>query len=247
MKSERKLRFQSILIAVTSVVLFLLVSAACLMTFFPSIPKKLGILQSYDTPESFCQKLETKRSELKDFLEPYTWSAVIVILKEERKVELWADGKMLGKYDMLNTDCPPGTRLADTDPRLPEGIYSLKALDPNAGAGYLAIEADYPNDFDRQNLVAAGNPEKILEGTFVIHGRLPNESANVMLENKALEELFYTAEKIHDLKRVTIIPAPRDLRVKPDPVLSGPDAPPWYPDLCRVLRNTLNLTAKKVQ
>jgi L,D-transpeptidase catalytic domain len=140
----------------------------------------------------------------------------LIVLKEEREVELWASSddrrRFVRRYRILAASGGPGPKLREWDEQVPEGIYSVLWLQPHSSY-YLSMKLDYPNAFDRA--MARRDGRTNLGGDIFIHGRADSIGC-VAVGDLAIEELFDLAGRVGPAA-VTVVIAPRDLRVKPAP------------------------------
>lgn len=157
---------------------------------------------------------------------PYPPSACTLVgLKEERLLELHAPGtdgrwRLVHTYPVLAASGGPGPKLREGDRQVPEGIYRVESLNPNSRF-HLSLRLDYPNADDRERARADGR--EALGGDIMIHGAAVSVGCLAM-GDPAAEELFVLAERT-GIANVTVILAPRDLRVLTAPAVDG--MPSW--------------------
>jgi hypothetical protein len=161
----------------------------------------------------------------------------LIALKQEAKLELWADGsggrKLVHVYPILAASGTVGPKLRQGDEQVPEGIYQVTWLHPNSDY-HLSMKLDYPNRFDREKGRADGRAD--LGGDIFIHGSDVSIGCLAM-GNPAIEELFVLAAKVRP-KSVRVIITPWDLRLKAPPKTT-PNGVDWLPELYRRLRAAL--------
>jgi murein L,D-transpeptidase YafK len=93
----------------------------------------------------------------------------VVVLKKERTLILYSDGKELRRYKVALGGNPTGPKQRRGDGRTPEGTYTLDFRNAKSQF-YKSIHISYPNAADRQRVRQAGvNPG----GDIFLHG-LPN-------------------------------------------------------------------------
>ena len=159
---------------------------------------------------------------------------VLLALKEEKKVEVWAraDGngfRFIRGYDIQAASGRPGPKLRQGDKQVPEGVYRIVALNPNSHY-HLSMKLDYPNAFD---LLHAAEEGRYDPGSDIfIHGKAASIGCLAM-GDEAIEELFVLAAQVGK-ENVKVVIAPRDPRQAPlDPAAGG--LPAWAPALYRMI------------
>jgi L,D-transpeptidase catalytic domain len=161
-------------------------------------------------------------------------SITLLALKEERRVELWANAgaspRLVHTYPILAASGVAGPKLRQGDLQVPEGDYRILWLNPNSQY-HLSLKVDYPNAFDRRRARAEGRTE--LGGDIFIHGRDVSIGC-IALGDTAIEELFVLASDV-GLPRVKVLIAPRDLRQHAGRDAS-PRRSPWLDELYAALR-----------
>lgn len=93
----------------------------------------------------------------------------VVVLKGERRLELWDGRRLLRSYRISLGLAPDGHKQAEGDFRTPEGRYRLTARNPRSDF-FLSIQVSYPNEADRARAHREGVDPG---GLIMIHG-LPN-------------------------------------------------------------------------
>ena len=163
----------------------------------------------------------------------------LVILKQERIMELYAAGKhgdllhYIKSYPILAASGRLGPKLQQGDDQVPEGIYAVDSLNPNSHY-HLALHVDYPNAFDRAQARTDGRTQ--LGGDIMIHGNAVSIGC-VAMGDPASEDLFVLAART-GLPQVRLLFCPLDFRLtKADP--DGPDLPTWTPQLYATLAQAL--------
>ena len=162
----------------------------------------------------------------------------LVVLKQERIIELWAgDGNSrayIKPYTIRGASGIAGPKLAEGDRQVPEGIYRITWLHPNSW-NYLGMKLDYPNRFDRAR--AREDNRKQLGGDIFIHGGASSIGC-LAIGDFAIEELFVM---VNDVGRnnVRVIIAPNDLRYE-YPEGKRKYNPDWLPKLYANLESELN-------
>jgi murein L,D-transpeptidase YafK len=93
----------------------------------------------------------------------------VVVLKKDRTLILYSNGKELKRYKVALGGHPVGPKQQQGDSRTPEGTYTLDSRNANSRF-YKSIHISYPNAADRERARKAGvNPG----GDIFVHG-LPN-------------------------------------------------------------------------
>ncbi|HMJ05179.1 MAG TPA: L,D-transpeptidase family protein [Chthoniobacterales bacterium] len=153
-------------------------------------------------------------------------SLVLIGFKQERLLEIYAAGAdriphFICSYPVLAASGTLGPKLRQDDRQVPEGIYRLRALNPNSRF-HLSLWIDYPNRFDRTQ--AATDGRTALGGEIMIHGRAVSKGCFAM-GDPAAEDLFVLAALV-GIENVRIIFSPMDFRQRSLGDLPF-DAPPW--------------------
>jgi murein L,D-transpeptidase YafK len=171
----------------------------------------------------------------------YPPSAVtLVVLKQEKQVELYAEGKGADSYRYIRTypiyaaSGRLGPKLRQGDWQVPEGVYDVESLNPNSHY-HLALHVDYPNAFDREKAQADGRVD--LGGDIMIHGS--NVSIGcVAMGDSAAEDFFVLAAQA-GTANVHLLFCPFDFRVV-RAKLDASQFPPWITELYADLTERLN-------
>jgi hypothetical protein len=163
-------------------------------------------------------------------------AVTLLVLKEERVLELWAEGaggvRLVHRYPVQAASGVLGPKLRQGDLQVPEGIYRVLWLNPNSSY-HLSMKLDYPNALDREHARRDGRTD--LGGDIFVHGRAVSIGC-VALGDPAIEELFVLAADVGPA-RVKAVVAPRDLRIAG---ARDPDvAAAWAPELYRLLRREM--------
>ena len=168
----------------------------------------------------------------------------IVVLKEERVVELWGkypDGKwkFLNKAVILAVSSKKGAKLLEDDGKTPEGVYRVTGLNPQSEF-YLALQLDYPSETDVKTAQEQGaDPTRMGRG-YAIHG-FGFSSKGVAITNKGIEMAFYLAAKVGK-EHTQVIISPRDFRKRP-PSENMESA--WLLKRYKMLEQKLNLLKRE--
>jgi murein L,D-transpeptidase YafK len=162
---------------------------------------------------------------------------VLLVLKRERLLELWArsgpDWKRVRVYPVQALSGGPGPKLHAADFQVPEGIYQIESLKPDS-SHHLALTLNYPNQFDRLRAREDGRPRPTVDVD--IHGG-QSARGDAAIGDRAVEELFCLVTRMWPAE-VKVIIAPCDLRAGATPVIPQ-RAPDWYPELLRDLREAM--------
>jgi murein L,D-transpeptidase YafK len=93
----------------------------------------------------------------------------IVIVKSERTLTLFRDGKVLKTYKVALGTTPVGPKTRQGDGRTPEGLYTVDSRNPHSQF-HLSLHVSYPNAADRARAARLKvNPG----GDIMIHGLPP--------------------------------------------------------------------------
>ncbi|MET0551756.1 MAG: L,D-transpeptidase family protein [Vicinamibacteria bacterium] len=163
-------------------------------------------------------------------------AVTLLVLKEERVLELWAEGaspRLVHRYPVTAASGVAGPKLRQGDLQVPEGVYRVLWLNP-ASSYHLSMKLDYPNAFDRAHARRDGRTD--LGGDIFVHGRAVSIGC-VALGDPAIEELFVLAADV-GTARVKAVIAPRDLRA---PSARDPEvAAPWASELYALVRREMS-------
>ena len=128
----------------------------------------------------------------------------------------------------------PGPKLKEGDRQVPEGVYSIVALNPRSRFD-LSMQLNYPNNFDRQE--ASADHRTDLGGDIFIHGNKLSIGC-VALGNDAIQQLFPLVYAVGEHK-ITVVIAPDDLRKQAPLPLTPQEKLKWLPSLYSHLEQEL--------
>jgi murein L,D-transpeptidase YafK len=97
---------------------------------------------------------------------PQTKTDHVVVLKSERTLQLWSQGKMIRTYKVALGGTPVGAKERQGDHKTPEGQYVLDRRNPKSKF-YKSLHVSYPNEQDRRRAAAHGVAPG---GDIMIHG-----------------------------------------------------------------------------
>jgi hypothetical protein len=140
-------------------------------------------------------------------------SITLVAFKEERRLEVWGDGKWLKSYPILAASGSPGPKRREGDRQVPEGIYRLTTLNPQSRF-HLSIRVDYPDAEDSRYGCTGSD--------IYVHGGAVSIGC-IAVGNEAIEEIYRLSERVENR---WIIIVPWDFRRKAPP--TSPE--PWIAD-----------------
>jgi L,D-transpeptidase catalytic domain len=158
---------------------------------------------------------------------------VLIALKQERKLELWArvsgEFRFIRDYYILTASGVAGPKLRQGDRQAPEGIYRIEELNPNSHY-HLSIKLNYPNAFD--HLHARQERRTNLGSDIFIHGKSASIGCFAM-GDKTIEELFVLTALV-GTENVKIVIAPHDPRIYP--LKADPEEhPEWTSELYTII------------
>jgi hypothetical protein len=221
-----------------------------------NIPYDTAISPSYSFPQgarSIDDALYSYGPTAMNVLKPYFRKAgvayppreiVLIAIKDERKMELWARDngkfKLIRPYTIKAASGMRGPKLRQGDRQVPEGVYHIDRLNPNSNY-HLSMKVDYPNEFDLTQADYDGRSN--LGGDIFIHGK--NVSAGCLaMGDAAIEELFVLAAQV-GTDNIKVIIAPSDPRQRPLDA-SLPHLPYWTSELYqRITREIFAVTQAK--
>jgi L,D-transpeptidase-like protein len=146
----------------------------------------------------------------------------LLAFKEERRLEVWGDGRWLKSYPILAASGAPGVKRREGDRQVPEGIYRLTTLNPRSRF-HLSIRVDYPDADDLGNGCTGSD--------IYIHGGAVSVGC-IAVGNEAIEEIYRLSEWVSNR---WIIIVPWDLRRKAPPTATEPWIADRYARLTREL------------
>lgn len=140
--------------------------------------------------------------------------------------------RFVKQYPIYAASGGPGPKLAEGDRQVPEGIYTIVALNPRSRFD-LSMQLDYPNDFDRQEATADHRTD--LGGNIFIHGDKLSIGC-IALGNDTISQIFPLVYAVGE-HQVTVVIAPDDLRKKSP--LKSKEKLKWLPTLYSHLEQEL--------
>lgn len=138
-----------------------------------------------------------------------------LIFKDAKVFDIYArnsdkeDWRFIKQYRIYAASGGPGPKLAAGDHQVPEGIYSIVALNPRSRFD-LSMQINYPNAFDREE--AAKSHRAQLGGDIFIHGDRLSVGC-IALGNAAIQQIFPLVYAVGE-HHVIVVIAPDDLRKK---------------------------------
>ena len=143
----------------------------------------------------------------KPYLKNYAGGSVTIIaFKDSKRLLVLRDHALVMEVPILAASGTLGPKTKRGDKQVPEGIYSIDALNGNSSY-YLSLRISYPNARDVERSQKLGITD--LGGDIYIHGKSASIGCLALGDDK-IEDLFYLAAKSTD--RITVIIAPLDLR-----------------------------------
>ncbi len=208
------------------ILLFILLSGLLFFYFGRSIwgPVK-NRLSGKKTESMVIDQILKRRPEVASLLPEASQKLTFVVLKKERLVELWADGKFIKNYPMTAFSGKLGPKKEEGDFQIPEGIYHPVYLNPNSSY-HLSVKLDYPNDFDRK--MGQNDKRKYLGDDIFIHGKAVSIGC-VAIGDSAIEEVFFLVSRT-GMKNTEFIISPYDMRQGRRQELET-NQPPWVAGL----------------
>jgi hypothetical protein len=167
-------------------------------------------------------------------------AATFIALKEEGRLELWAQAdegwRFVRSYLIRATSGRLGPKLREGDRQVPEGVYRISALNPNSRF-HLSLRLDYPNEFDRARAADEGRTQ--LGGDIMIHGNRVSIGC-IAVGDVAVEELFALATRLGP-GGVRVVVSPMDLRraAPAAATAQAAESHPWLDSLYGSIAHTL--------
>ena len=196
---------------------------------------------------------ETVESRLKDFgakaekrlaLKEIPLKLRIIVLKQEKKMELWGMDKsdkwtQIGDYPILTIPEGTGPKLRKDEMKTPEGVYKFSELNPNSEY-YLALKLNYPTVEDKQIAKKEGRNPSDLESDFLFHG-MGYSKYNAAVTDRTLEDLFYILSKVA-LDNAEVLIVPMDFRKERFPDATQPE---WLLKRYQIMRDKMEEMREK--
>jgi murein L,D-transpeptidase YafK len=118
----------------------------------------------------------------------------IKVYKENRRLELWDDQKMIKEYKIMLGLNPIGAKMEEGDNKTPEGEYTLDLVNPQSKYHY-AFHISYPNTKQKIKALLHGkNPGS----NIMIHG-YPNQLSEINYWLTKMELLTESEEKVREM------------------------------------------------
>jgi murein L,D-transpeptidase YafK len=117
---------------------------------------------------------------------------VIVIYKQELRLEIWKDGTLTQQFSICSLSSIAGRKKAQGDQQVPEGIYAITSFNPKS-ASYKTLRLNYPNAFDRSQGATGGD--------IGIHGKCASVGC-IGMRNDQMDSIEKVLKK--ELKRLPI-------------------------------------------
>ena len=140
--------------------------------------------------------------------------------------------RFVKQYPIYAASGGPGPKLAEGDHQVPEGVYTIVALNPRSHFD-LSMQLNYPNTFDREE--AAQDHRTDLGGDIFIHGNKLSVGC-IALGNDAISQIFPLVYAVGE-HEITVVIAPDDLRSKAP--LPCKEKLKWLPTLYSQLKQEL--------
>lgn len=213
-------------------IIILLILSAVLFFFTDLSPFNLLNKRKISLDKNTSKKVETNIQEAfsqNKITEPPV-AVTLLLLKKEAIAEIWITDQTQHFHQILKDSIPfiptqNGTKLFDTEPVIPEGVYEISTVHSDEN---ISFTINFPNEFDRSKQQADKRPE--LLSTISIGTK--NEA--VILSENLMNEFLFLAKSV-DVENATIIILPNDFRNnKAIPTCST--CPQWIGELYGRLR-----------
>ena len=198
-------RFSRGFIRVLVALAILLLGAGLLYRFGRSLWHPLLVKATGGT--SVAQRLAEIRAAHPDLAGLQARRVEIACFKQERRVEVFIDGKPWRNFAIAAASGQLGPKLREGDRQVPEGLYVIDAVNPDSSY-HLSLRVSYPNADDRARSAALGIGD--LGGDIYIHGKEASIGC-IAIGDDAIEQVFYAVNLV-DPHAVEVMIAPMDLR-----------------------------------
>ena len=136
----------------------------------------------------------------------------LVVRKEERRLYLMSNDKIIRSYRISLGKTPEGHKLYEGDSRTPEGSYTIDYRNPHSDF-YKSIRISYPSPRDRELATSWGLKPG---GNIMIHG-LPNDVGNMAFAYRGIDWtngcIAVTNEEMDEIWRLVDVGTP--IRILP--------------------------------
>jgi murein L,D-transpeptidase YafK len=239
-QSKLKIALCAFLVILVIVLLLEQKHIRLLMKHFPGVPPSLGLKPVEDQIARLGPTTHRRLAALfrAKGLEYPPDKLALLVLKDARQLQIYvANGgrpyRFVRSYTVSGTDSAPTIKSNEADNHLPEGVYQISSLEPNARR-HLGLRVNYPNDFDLSHV--QGNAKPKPESDLLIHGGSPS-IGSLAVNDQASEDLFVLTYDTKD-RDIPVVVSAIDLRIS-DPPPSKPHDPPWLPELYRNMKRSL--------
>ncbi len=135
----------------------------------------------------------------------------IVVIKGARRMQLWAQGRVIREYPVSLGFNPTGHKQRQGDGRTPEGVYTIEYRKPDS-AFHRALRISYPGPADIARARALGVSPG---GDIMIHG-LPNGKGWIGTAHRGTDWtegcIAVTNEEIEEIWRLVPVGTPIEIR-----------------------------------
>ena len=163
---------------------------------------------------------------------------LLIGLKTERKILMFADNKysnfkpvLIATFPLTTFSGTLGPKLRQGDLQIPEGYYAITGL---AASFRLALKVAYPNQFDCQ--MAKRENRTNLGGDILVHNGTVSTGC-LVVSMPDMQEIFIATNDV-GVRNVSLVIAPCNL-VYPPKDCGLPGQPAWVSELYKKLRVTL--------
>jgi hypothetical protein len=155
---------------------------------------------------------------------------VIIAYKDPGVLNIYNNGTLWDTFAMTAKSGKPGPKLRDGDRQIPEGIYSICALNPNSSY-YLSLKISYPNREDQSRSHALGIHD--LGGDIYIHGKDVSIGC-LAIGDDAIEKVFYAVARSSQ--------GPAQVLIAPNKAVHGEEQ--YEPFYTKLRQEILNVVGK---
>ena len=161
---------------------------------------------------------------------------ILLAVKDTETLQLFAAEttghyRFISQYPILAMSGRLGPKLLEGDLQVPEGIYTIRSLNPNSQF-LVSLELDYPNEFDKS--MAKLDGRKRLGGDIFIHGS--NKSVGCLAMGDDVATLLFTLAADVGLDNVEVVISPHVYEDLGTPIAGMPE---WTGNLYSELKSRL--------
>lgn len=190
----------------------------------PKSPLPTGSIKGMTWQQAMAMRIKEYEPYSRKKLTPYFAKAhlpyapkelAFLIFKNTKTFEIYGRNsdreswRFVKQYHVYAASGGPGPKLKEGDHQVPEGVYSIIAMNPRSRFD-MSLQLSYPNSFDREEAIADRRTD--LGGDIFIHGDKLSIGC-IALGNDTISQIFPLVYAVGE-HQITVVIAPDDLRDK---------------------------------